>query len=137
MEDQNKVATTIKAISDKHWAERNSPVLLSALPPILEKEAPDFRAVLGARTLKAFIQETGVATGYKLVEHTTQRARVGVVPLAVDYAFPSEPAGPVRTISVKSNQEATLAFFRALATLPDADLDNVIIPASVMVKLLK
>lgn len=41
------------------------------------------------------------------------------------------------TISARSNQEATLAFFRALAELPDTDLEKVVIPASVLVKLLK
>lgn len=137
MEDQNKVVTCIKTVSDEHWAKQNSPVLLSALPQILEREIPDFRMTLGHRTLKAFIKETGEAAGYKLVEHPIQRARVSVAPAAADYTFPSEMPLPAKKIAAKSNQEATLAFFRALATLPAADLDNVVIPASVLVKLLK
>jgi hypothetical protein len=137
MEDQDKLVTTVKAISERHWAERNSPVLLSALPRILEGELPDYRTKLGFRTLKVFIKETGESGGYKLVEHPTQRARVGVAPAGVDYEFPLESPRPPKTIAAKSNQDATLAFFRALATLPEADLDNVVIPASVLVKLLK
>lgn len=137
MEDQRNLVTAVKTITENHWRERNSPVLLSALPRLLEGEAPDFRAVLGSRTLKAFIKETGESAGYKLVEHPTQRARVGVAPAAAEYNFPSEPAHPSMTIAARSNQEATLAFFRALAALPDADLEKVVIPASVLVKLLK
>lgn len=136
MEDQNKLVIALRAISEKYWAERKSPVLLSALPRMLESEIPDYRTVLGLRTLKAFIKETGEAAGYKLVEHPVQRARVGIAPTAAAYEYPLE-SPPPKTIPSKSNQGVTLAFFRALATLPDAELDKVVIPASVLVKLLK
>lgn len=137
MENQDRLVTTVKAISERRWAEQSSPVLLSALPKLLEGEVPDYRSVLGARTLKAFIKETGEVAGYKLVEHPTQHARVGVAPATVDYQFPPELSPPPKTIAAKSSQDVTLAFFRALATLPDTDLDKVVIPASVLVKLLK
>lgn len=133
-EDQ-KLAARVKEISEKYWRERTSPVLLSALPKILETEDPNYRAVLGTRTLKVFIKETGEATGYRLVEHPTQRARVGVAPTAANYVFPLELEP--KTVATKSHREATLAFFRALATLPDAEFDKVVIPTSVLVKLLK
>jgi hypothetical protein len=138
MEDQDKrVAEAVSEISQAHWDEQNSPLLLSALPPILERKTSEYRTVLGPRTLKAFIKETGEVAGYKLVEHPTQPARVGVVPAAAHYEFPLEPAAPPKTTTARSNQEATLAFFRALATLPDDDLEKVVIPVSVFVKLLK
>jgi len=104
---------------------------------LLEDKVPDFRTALGSRTLKAFIKETEQFGGYKLVEHPIQRARVGVVPAGADYKFPSEMDHSSMTIAKGSHQEATLAFFRALATLPSEDLEKVIIPASVLVKLLK
>jgi hypothetical protein len=137
MEDQNKLETTVKVISEKHWAERQAPILLSALPRLLEGEVPDYRTALGPRTLKAFIRETGEAAGYKLVEHPTQQARVGVAPATASYEFPAELHTSTKTVPAKSNQAVTLAFFRALATLSDADLDKVAIPVSVLVKLLK
>ena len=137
MQDQTKVVMSLKAISDRNWAEKKYPLLLSALPRILEEEVPDYRTVLGPCTLKRFIKETGEAAGYKLVEHPTQRARVGIAPAATTYEFPPEPSHVPKPIAAKSNQEVTLAFFRALATLPDSDLDKLIIPASVIVKLLK
>jgi hypothetical protein len=137
MVDDNKLVAIIKAISEKHWAESSTPVLLSTLPPMLEVEVPDYRTILGARSLKAFIQQTEETKGYKLVEHPTQRARVGVTPAEVEYKFSPDPTALLKTNAAKSNQEITLAFFRALATLPNADLDKVVIPASVLVKLLK
>lgn len=137
LDDQNKLVTTIKDLSERHWAEKKSPVLLSALPKLLEGEVPDYRSVLGSRTLKAFIKETEEATGYKLIEHPTQHMRVAVAPAAVDYQFPLDPSPLPKTIASKNSQDVTLAFFRALATLPDTDLDKVTIPVSVLVKLLK
>lgn len=138
MDNEEKVITEkIKEISEACWHGQHSPVLLSALPLILERAGLNYRAALGPRTLKVFIKETADMAGYKLVEHPSQQARVGVVPLEADYKFSQEPAHTTKTSPVKSNKEATLAFFHALATLPDTDLDNVIIPASVLVKLLK
>lgn len=137
MEDQNELVTAIKTISDEYWGEQNSPVLLSALPLILEKKAPNYRAVLGDRTLKTFIMKTESTGSYKLVEHPVQRARVGVVPAEANYEFPQGVPSPPTTITAKNSQEVTLAFFRALATLPEDDLDKVVIPVSVLVKLLK
>lgn len=136
MADQNQLATTIKTISEKQWAEKDAPVLLSALPPMLERELPDYRTVLGTRSLKVFIKETGETAGYRLVEHPTLRAKVGVVPAIASYEFPAETPPSSKAVA-NSNKEVTLAFFRALATLPDADLEKMVIPASVLVKLLK
>lgn len=136
-QDQGGVVAAVKSISGDHWEKHQSPLLLSALAPLLEQKAPGYRAVLAPRTLKAFINETGSAAGYKLFEHPTQQARVGVAPAAAHYEFPPQLTTPSSTIAARSSQEATLAFFRALATLPEADLEQVVIPVSVLVKLLK
>lgn len=137
MENQSELVTAIKAISEDYWRSQNSPILLSALPLMLEKSNPNYRAVLGDRTLKAFVRETENTESYKLVEHPIQRARVGVVPAEANYEFPQGVPSPPTVITAKNSQEVTLAFFRALATLPEDDLDKVVIPVSVLVKLLK
>lgn len=137
MDDQTKVVTAIKTIVDGRWQELKLPVLLSSLPKILERECPDFRGILGHRTLKAFIKETEVIGGYAIAEHPTQRARVGVAPTVAAYAFPVNTSAPTKMSTPKSNRETTLAFLRALDSLPGPDLDNVVIPVSVLVKLLK
>lgn len=137
MEDQNQLSTIIRDISKTYWEMQKAPILLSALPPLLVREVPNYREHLGKRTLKAFINETSVAGGYKIVEHPTQQARIGVTLADIDYEFPEEPLNPTKTASSENNQQATLAFLRVLATLPDAELDKVVIPTSVLIKLLK
>lgn len=136
-QDHDRIVNAVKEISDAHWEEKQSPLLLSALAPRLEAKAPGYRAALAPRTLKAFINDTGSVAGYKLFVHPTQQARVGVAPAEADYQFPPELTTPSSAIAAKSSQEATLAFFRALATLPEADLGQLVIPVSVLVKLLK
>jgi hypothetical protein len=117
--EENLITTKIKEISEEYWHDHCSPVLLSALPLILERAGRNYRAALGSRTLKGFIKETADEAGYKLVEHPSQQARVGVVPADADYHFPPEPNHITKAIPAKSNKEATLAFFHALATLPE------------------
>lgn len=137
MADQTELVTTIKGICDGFWNENNSPVLLSALPPLLKGKVPDFRTILGDGSLKSFIKQTQVIGGYKLVEHPTQHARVGLVPENIDFEFPAMPTLSSGPVTSKANQEATLSFLRALSTLPSSDLEKVIIPTSVLIKLLK
>lgn len=137
MADQAELVTSIKEICDGYWGDNNSPILLSALPPILKGKVPDFRTILGEESLKSFIKQTQVIGSYKLVEHPTQRARVGLVPESIDFEFPVMPTSPSGSATSKANQEATLSFLRALSTLPSSELEKVIIPTSVLIKLLK
>ena len=138
MSDDEKLSAAIRAFSEARWSDRHEPMLLSALSPLLEKDLPDFKTSLGTRTLKSFVKETGEVGGYKLIEHPTQRARVAVVPVAAEYEFrQEEPRAPRGETSGPKNQEATVAFLRALATLPSEDVDKVVIPVSILVKLLK
>lgn len=139
MNDQ-ALTKAVTEISEEYWAEQNSPVLLSGLPKKLEAKLPDYRLALGARSLKAFIRETEINGSYKLIEHPTLKAKIGVAPSSATYEFPQEPTRqPKRPIAPESNnnQAATLAFLRALATLPESDLERVVIPVSVLTKLLK
>lgn len=136
MEDQDKVVGIIKKICDEYWSKNNLPVLLSALPQILEKEIPDFRDVFGHRTLKVFIKETQQGGGYELVEHPTQLAKVSVAPASANFSFPMEPTTKSNS-AAKSDREVTLAFLKTLGKLPNSDLESVVIPVSVLVKLLK
>lgn len=142
MVDQDAITIAIKSLCESYWDEHKEPLLLSALPPMLEKEVPDYRSVLKRRTLKAFIKETGQGK-YKLIEHPTQRVRVGIIPSGIEYAFPSSQQSSVKVtttvpkVVASNSREATLAFLQVLSTLSEDDLSTVIIPTPVLIKLLK
>ncbi|KGR93963.1 hypothetical protein [Burkholderia sp. ABCPW 111] len=138
MEEEKRLEEAILKVSKDAWSLRNEPALLSDMPPLLTKAIPNYKAILGTRNLKAFIKSTGSNAGYKLVEHPTQRARVGVAPETANFEYAQDEAKPtVSPGARKANEEVVIAFLRALANLPNADLDKVVLPASVLAKLLK
>jgi hypothetical protein len=138
MEELKKLQAAILTIAQSNWAQQSQPALLSNLPPLLEAEIPGYKGLLEPRNLKTFIKDTEEVAGYRLVEHPKHRARLGVVPRDVTFEFPSEEVELEQPrVSRKGNDEVVLAFLRALSTLPNAELDKVILPASVLARLLK
>jgi len=142
MADEQEIKAAIKRITDERWAVRKAPILLSELPSRLEAEIPDYRDVLGSKSLKAFASDISEASGVKLVEHPSQRAKLGLVPTDVVFEFSTEEITQ-QGISEGSrlrgpqSQEPVLFFLRALRALPPDELEKVVIPVSTLVKLLK
>lgn len=141
MADEQQVREALKAISDAHWDVHGAPVLLSDLPEKLEAKAEGYKEALGRKSLKAFIRDANPDSGFKLIEHPTQRAKLGVAPVHVEYEFPAEEPRPGARQAARaprgSTQEPVLAFLRALGTLPAEEVEKVVIPVAVLIKLLK
>ena len=137
MEETNRLQNTILEISQSYWDKQKQPLLLSGLPKLIEEQIPDYRALLNGLTLKLFILDTGKVAGYKLIVHPSQPARIAVAPSAANYAFPPDQKKDKQIKILENNRQVTLAFLDALAALPTAEIDKVIIPTSVLIKLLK
>lgn len=140
MADEQQVRDALKAISDAHWDVHGAPVLLSDLPEKLEAKAEGYKEALGRKSLKAFIRDANPDSGFKLIEHPTQRAKLGVAPAHAHYEFPAEEPRPARQAAGAprgGTQEPVLAFLRALGTLPPEEVEKVVIPVAVLIKLLK
>lgn len=148
MADELEVKMALKRIADAHWAHRESPILLSELPKKLKDEAPNYKEVLGGKSLKAFAMAGGQGAGFKLIVHPSQPAKLGLVPEHVEFEFPNDEAHPQGDISavlglggvrtrIPRSQEPVLVLLRALRTLPSEELEKVVIPVSTLIKLLK
>jgi len=148
MADEQEVKTALKKITDAHWDAHKAPILLSQLPVKLEVEAPDYKEALAGKSLKAFAIAASEGAGFKLIAHPTQRAKLGLVPSDVNFAFPKEETLLQGLTSSGSGQEGVrergsrtqepvLALLRALRALPPEELEKVVIPVSTLVKLLK
>jgi len=139
--DQNKLKSSIKDIATNQWATNQKPILLSDVAPILAKEAGavDYRTLLDGKSLKAFIKDTGKDNGYRLVEHPTQGAKVGLVPLDSQFEFATTGTEnlPKKSDVFRKHGNRSVALLEILATLPEEDLAQISIPVSVFVKLLK
>jgi len=148
MATEQEVKTALKKITDAYWDARKTPILLSQLPEKLEAEAPDYKEVLAGKSLKAFALAVGEESEFKLITHPSQRAKLGLVPVNVDFEFPKEEATP-QSVSPPAagqvvtrdrgprSQEPVLALLRSLRALPPEELEKVVIPVSTLVKLLK
>lgn len=140
MSNQDTLANALRRIVDEAFKAGRLPILLSSLPPMLEKEVSgtSYRDLLEGKSIKKFITETGENSGYKLVEHPTQKAKIGLIPADANFEFPSNQDETKKERPAERKIEnAAITFFRALADLPDEDLEKISIPVSVIVKLLK
>lgn len=148
MTDGRDLTTALKDLAADYWNARQEPILLSQLPERLEARIPGYKDLLGGKSLKAFALAAGAPAGFKLVEHHSQRAKLGLVPADVEFEFPKDAEvaeSPASAASPRQgsagrpvrNEEPVLTILRALRTLPPEELEKVVIPVSTLVKLLK
>lgn len=147
MIDELSLKEALKKIADEYWGERKQPLLLSALPEKLSDAVGDYKDVIGNRSLKSFILSSGEGFGFKLIAHPTQSAKLGLLPVEANFEFPAEEEAPQQRAIVATqertrergirSQEPVLTLLRALRALPAEELEKVVIPVSVLVKLLK
>jgi len=121
------------------WADGNPYFLSNAGPDLTVAEIP-YRDILDGEKMKDFVVRTSGDAGYQLVQHPVQRAKLGLVPAGVSFAFEerNEDADAATTIgdSAEPRRGAQLlAFLDMLSRLPREDLDEIIIPTRVLVKL--
>lgn len=137
--EQKNLQEALMDIAKAHWQANAQPVLLSNLPPLLLNEIPDYKKLLGTNSLKQFILESAASSGYKLVEHPTQTAKIGLLPAEESFEFtaPTVTQDIQAPQNPRANEKALIEFLRALKTLPAKDIADVHIPVSVLVGLLK
>jgi len=134
--------TIIEFLKDKAnaaWMSQK-PYFLSSAPPAMVEAQIDYKTILNGERLKAFAERTAGEGRYHVVKHPHQRAKVGVVPSGVEFEFEDtvqeETTTPPRPIHRESAQGAALlSFLDALSVLPAEDVDGVVIPTRVLVRL--
>lgn len=140
---ENGLKAFLKAKAIERWDNDSPPYLLSNLPSDLKPEGVDYREILGEEKLKAFAKRTEGAETYKLVEHPTQKAKIGLVPsnsnfeFLVDETLNEEP--DINTAQRPKRSEGTRAvldFLHTLSKLTDDELNQIIIPTKIWVKLI-
>ena len=141
MSNRNELVNALAKLSFTHWEEKKAPLLLSDVPRSLELEYPhiDRASVLGEQSLKAFAKETAGDNSYRVIEHPTQRPKVGLLPSGNPFEFEvlEEKDAPHSKRSNSGNRETVFRFFKLLASLPSNDLEKINIPVSVLVKMMK
>lgn len=132
------------------WEQRREPYLLSFVATDLKDIGVDYQSVLLGEKLKAFVARTQGKTTYRVVQHPTQRAKVGLIPFDAHFDFQSEPKDSLETAgsqadtahdpderSRPSRADTIVGFLRLLGQLPANELHSINIPVSALARLLK
>jgi hypothetical protein len=123
----------------KHWDKEEQPYLLSLVATDLRDEGVNYAAILKDERLKSFIKRIADQGAFKFVEHPSQRAKIGLIPNDKEFSFSADERGEEasdKSLPRAHGDQAVISFLRALSRLPDALLDEVVIPTKVLVKLL-
>jgi hypothetical protein len=119
------------------WEEKAMPYLLSSVAEDLVKEGKDYKQALGEVRLLTAVRKMAETADFEVVEHPTQRAKIGIVPKGLGFTFPSEDSAPSGIESSKAEGEARLVqFVKSLSHLTEQQLDAMVIPAKVFVEFL-
>lgn len=131
----------LRKSAEESWDATGEPYLLSSVATDLKKQGVDYRSALPAdERLKSFaerVQEADLM--FKVVQHPSHKAKVGIIPFDKTFAFPAEPREERKaaTAGRSRNEQVLLSFFDVLQGLPDDVLDDVHIPAKAIVLILR
>jgi hypothetical protein len=122
------------------WKDEQ-PYLLSFAGPDLTEKGIDYRTILEGEKLKAFVERTEGSGRYRVVKHPHQKAKIGLVKYGEKFEFSSNDHDDALLHDVQSpktqHSSALFEFLDALSKLPVEDLDGIVIPTRVLVKLSK
>ena len=132
VEKLNQLATT-------HWEVKAEPLLLSQVGVSLQAESLDYKSILEDSSIRRFVSEH--CPQLKVVQHPTQFAKIGIIPVSEQYAFPLDQSSNTsvhrQSDSVRKSRRALYDFISALADLPESDTQGVVIPTNVLIQLLE
>ncbi|MDK2761938.1 MAG: hypothetical protein KYX64_11345 [Sphingopyxis sp.] len=127
--------------AQERWDTDEKPYPLSLVSTELARQGVDYRTILSDERLKSFVKRIPESSGFKVVEHPLQRAKIGLIPSDQVFSFEDEQDDPSSAVASKTRaptdrEQVVISFLRALARLPDSTLDEVVIPTKVLVRLL-
>lgn len=142
MLDEQGLIAHLKQKTQERWDADEQPYLISLIASDLITIGEDYRTILGEERLKPFVKRVEEAGAFRVVEHPSQLAKVGLVPADKEFEFGVEEGlaenTQLRESTNRSNtrEQAVVGFLKALSRLPDSALDEVVIPTKVLVRLL-
>lgn len=66
-----------------HWNATREPYLIANLPSdLMAANGIGYKSIIGDQRLKEFIKATESQGSYRMIEHPSQKAKIGVIPSA-------------------------------------------------------
>ena len=125
------------------WQAIKQPFFLSNIAPALKVENLSYREYIGEERLKSAMIRLSETYSFKVIEHPTKRAKIGLIPKYADFNFVSDTSAVTDTAKMQDDAlsqgatEAASEFLNALARLPPDLLDGISIPATTLARLLQ
>lgn len=138
---KSSLVKLLEDFASDQWENNSCPILLSNLPPLISSKNPNFKSELNGLSLKSFISKEEQNHKFKLIQHPTQKEKLGIIPRGKSYVFPESPALPKEISDSieddKSSEKTLLDFLKLLKKLPSEDLIQIQLPISILVKFVK
>jgi len=138
--DKPEFSAFLAEHAKRHWDSHKTPYLLADIPSDLrEEKSIEYKTILGEQRLKSFASETSETNNYKVVQHPTQRAKVGLVPHDVQYMFPEEETRHEKSgvfPRVSDRRKTVIDFLRLISELSVEDQEKISIPVGIVSRLI-
>lgn len=136
---ENDLITLISEKVIDKWKDKKEPYLLSSVGSDC-KGIIELKEVLNGIKLKEWVNLNLNRLSADILAHPTQKEKIGLIPKGEKYEYGIQTSSRSNKIhlkpTIKTKKEVTIAFLSILADLPTEDADKIIIPTSVLSKLL-
>lgn len=136
---KKNLADQIILLATKHWKDKSEPLLLSRLGSDLDVAGFDYKKILKGLGIRQFISEE--VSSLIIAQHPQQYAKVGVHPAAESFSYADAPvetkSEPTELDKLRTSRRAFYGFIQAISELPPEEIEDVHIPARVIVRLLE
>lgn len=134
---EDGIIAFLKAQTRAHWDEAAQPYYLSRAASDLKEEGVSYKDILKEEKLKEFSKRSAGVNSFRFVEHPTQKAKVGLVPPdeAFEFEADAHEARSEPPAHGRPQGQLLLDFLHALSRLSAEELDAVVLPTRVLVKL--
>lgn len=136
---KKELGSKIIELTTAHWKEVPEPLLLSRLGPELKEADFNYKLILEGQGLRNFIDKD--VSELTIAQHPKQYAKVGVHLAAETFSYADTPADtkpePSDLDKLRKNRRAFYGFIEAISELPPEEIEGILIPARVIVRLLE
>ena len=133
------LAKKIVELTNQRWNNSSEPFLLSQLGSVLEASGHDYKDIPDWQGLNSFVSNE--IPDLRIVRHPAQHAKIGVYPATESFEFDDAPASvkrePSEAEKLRKRRRAFHGFIEAISELPPEEIEGLVIPARVIVRLLE
>ncbi|WP_143850959.1 hypothetical protein [Brucella thiophenivorans] len=143
MNSQETLIAFLNKKASEEWELRQQPYLLSLVPHEFNSDKSIYQEILAGERLKSFVKRTAHEAEYKLVEHPSQKAKVGIIPTATEFKWADSLSAhnesdikiTKKLKKIEAHPSKLILFLQSIADLKDEELDRMGVPLKVILRL--